>query len=45
LFFAANADGGSYAASFVLMGIPLVLVGVLEQIRRLWVAPVPGHTR
>jgi len=45
LFLAAIAEGGSYATSFVMMGIPLVFVGVLEQIRRVWVAPVPRHTR
>jgi hypothetical protein len=45
LFLAAIADGGSYATSFAMMGIPLVCVGVLEQIRRVWVAPVPKHTR
>ena len=45
LFFATIAGGGSYAISFAAMGIPLVFVGVLEQIRRVWVAPVPKHTR
>jgi hypothetical protein len=45
LLFAGIADGGSYVSSFVAMGIPLVFVGVLEQIRRVWIAPHPRNMR
>jgi hypothetical protein len=41
LLFAGIADGGSYVSAFVAMGIPLVFVGVMEQIRRVWIAPEP----
>ena len=39
VFFAVTGDDRSYVVPFLAMGIPLLVVGVLELVRRTWVAP------